>query len=163
MSSSRLTSTFLVVSSLILSGCEDSDVRLGREAINAGDYDRALNFLAIAAERNRGDASIRALISRAHARKGNLREATQAFREAQQIGLSDKDVGRLFVSADLLDAILFLQYGFEEGRSAWGGREKAERTSSLSSVTYRAADALPPNSPGAKENPDSKFMITGLR
>lgn len=100
MSSSwRFRFAWLVPVCLLLIGCEDSDVRLGREAMNAGDYDRALNLLTVAAGRNSSDASVKALIAQVYARKGSLREALQALRDAQRLGLSGEGVGAILQSA----------------------------------------------------------------
>lgn len=89
-------SAMLLAACLMLVACgEDSDVRLGREALEAGDPDKALNFFSIAAERNRTDANVRALIGQVHLRKGNLREAAAWFRQAQQLGYSGATLAKL--------------------------------------------------------------------
>lgn len=87
--------TCLLIVCLSLAACEDSDVRLGREALEAGEQDKALNFFSMAAERNKSDANVRILIGKVHLRKGNLREASQWFREAQRLGFSGAQLGKI--------------------------------------------------------------------
>jgi tetratricopeptide (TPR) repeat protein len=89
-----LNAAGLLIVCLSLAACEDSDVRLGREALEGGEPDKALNFFSIAAERNRTDANVRTLIGQVHLRKGNLREAAQWFGEAQRLGYSGATLGK---------------------------------------------------------------------
>jgi tetratricopeptide (TPR) repeat protein len=89
---------FLLCCCLILVSCEDSDVRLGREALEGGDPDKALKFFALAVERNPGDTNVRTLIARANARNGNISEANRWLRDAQRLGLSGSDAAQ--VAAD---------------------------------------------------------------
>jgi tetratricopeptide (TPR) repeat protein len=96
MSTRFSNSAMLLAACLMLAACDDSDVRLGREALDAGDPDKALNFFSIAAERNRTDANVRVLIGQVHLRKGNLQEAPGWFRQAQQLGYSGMALGKLF-------------------------------------------------------------------
>lgn len=71
-----------------LAGCEDSDVRLARDAMAAGDHRKALGFLAIAAERDPRNGEVQAMLAQAQAAAGSLPQATEALSQAKRLGFS---------------------------------------------------------------------------
>lgn len=150
VSTSYLKSLALLSCCLGLLGCEGSDIRLGREALIARDYDKALSLFSIAAERDRTNGSVRALLALTYARKGNLPQAIQSANQAARLGSASEtstlfaDDARSLVSKD--PALALTMYGIA-----------VEQNSSISkAIAAQIADAA---STGINNSPEQAIDL----
>lgn len=97
--------SILALGSLFVAACEDRDVRLGREALEQGDYQRSVSLLTMAAERSRTDGEVRMLIAKAYLRQRNFREAVAWLNQAQRLGITGSQAGKIILEEARIDLL----------------------------------------------------------